>query len=193
MYIKKEDLENEFKDVIKALFGKEYCDKEIEPHLIEIKKEIEKGVVEKNGNCKSVRSLLIKIRRKMIAEKYAPDCDMPNDLYSKGFKKTTEHKSIIKKCNENAENYKKLFKGEEYYEEKEGIEILNYDIDGLVYDIEDGINKKDWISENGKHFYFNELDHLLSHMVGNIASSHGIGTCEPGLEETYDKIKKEND
>lgn len=49
-----------------------------------------------------------------------------------------------------------------------------------------------WKYENGEvHYYYNELDHYITHMVGNIIKKTGVRfDKEPGMQEIRECIKK---
>ena len=67
--------------------------------------------------------------------------------------------------------------------------------DYITKDKSNSYKYDDWIYDNNKkHYYYNELDHYLTHLIGNIIEKKGVSFSkrEPGLLEIHNIIISKN-
>ena len=118
---------------------------------------------------------MLHIRHQMMALSLAPDCKL-------------EDGNRFKYLEHNSKEFKNRFPLPYKFEKKrnnenDSIIPVNYLDDGWIYD---NINYKDsdWMIKCSKgltHYYYNELDHLLSYLVGRLYCKGKWGAREPGL------------
>ena len=174
-------MKNEFMSAIKVMYGnneKEFIKTwAITEAFLEKAMREEKG---KYGDCDSLRNLLILIRREMVRLKIAPNGKTPKE-FNDGIESRQDHTKIIIDKNKETE-YSKMFK-ESYKQECRNANDENpwsYDFDNLDYSKHgDSSNKNciqiednDWITNNNKHYYYNQYDHWISYMAGAIVKGN---------------------
>ena len=179
MAINKNDFDVDFKDTIKVIFN-ETEGSDWYGEFKEKYKKFKEAVNEVENKKKSAQEEAIKlmlfIREKMKKEGLAPTEEFNEEL-TEDYKKWYDY---IIRTNESL-IYKDKFKNAvECEEEKKkydnGKKILRYDYDDWNYS-EIAKNEKDkkncWIKDN-THYYYNELDHYLTHYVENIMQDKNI-------------------
>ena len=192
---------DEFMSAIKVMYGnneKEFIKTwAITEAFLEKAKNEEKG---KYGDCDSLRNLLILIRREMVRLEFAPKKGIPR-RFNDGIEKGKEHTEILIGENEDTK-YSQMFR-KAYMQECENAngkepEYWSYSDDGLDYSKHRELNNKnciqikdnDWITNNNKHYYYNQYDHWISYMAGAIVQGNQMFKTNKnsGLKEIRAKI-----
>lgn len=155
---------------------------------------------EKYGCSKCSMELMLFIRKKMRDVGLAPsDIKLGEYIYKKG---TKEHYDLIMRSMKESKRFIELFPNTyecdlnkiiAYKKKKNEREIVQYDIgyadDGWNYEIiKHELSVYDWIQGN-THLYYNELDHFLTHYVGNIKRGIGFSAREEGLKIIKEEIE----
>ena len=124
------------------------------------------------GDDESTRLLMTELRKRMREQKFAPNCKLQN----MDWKKKEGKEDFYRKRTElvgKTEKYKKLFPKTYNYECKTMPINTSYNFDGWNYG-EKKYQNEEWIFPVGKkqimytHFYYNELDHYLTYLIGFI-------------------------
>lgn len=158
------EVDEELTNVCRFLFGEDEKLKELHQKALKYQREFEKY-----GKCEAGIKMMNYIREKM----------KELNLISKEVQSYNDWKNV--RGNFFTEDFLKLALGKEDLNDEEIKEYMKADKD-FSYD-EDG-----WT--DGYHYY-NELDHYLTHMVGNMINQKGVSfSKEPGMKQIRENILK---
>lgn len=167
---------------------------DIQPLLNAVMRARDDGLlIDDNGCDESVINLMFELRKNMREMGLAPKCGLQENEWKNlelFYKKRTE---LLSKTH--------LFKNklENTYRFESDIMPINkhYTDDGWNYGNEYEYDKTEWIFPVGRgkqkytHYYYNELDHYLSYLVGKIRSEKDSNDCcrECGLKVLKSEIE----
>lgn len=156
---------DELKQVIKHLF-------EIEIDNLIFDFNVTKQCKESDGGTPEAIKLMGIIREKMIEKNLAYDWTNGEQISKEEIKE--KRQQYFRDHSEN--HYQQSFPNTYELEKNK---LLSYYDDGWDY------------GDSKKHYYYNELDHYLTHLVGNIARNTPIGNnCEEGFKTIREEVNK---